>query len=43
MSRKDPADKVIRDIRRKTGKCYSAEKKIHEISHIREAEKALSS
>ena len=28
MSRKDPAEKVIRDIRRKTRKRYSAEEKI---------------
>ena len=28
MSRKDPAEKVIRDIRRKTRKQYSAEEKI---------------
>ena len=28
MSRKDPAEKVVRDIRRKTRKRYSAEEKI---------------
>ena len=28
MSRKDPAEKAIRDIRRKTRKRYSAEEKI---------------
>ena len=28
MSKKDPAEKVVRDIRRKTRKRYSAEEKI---------------
>ena len=41
MSRKDPAEKAIRDIRRKTRKRYSAEEKIRIVLSGRRGEEGI--
>ena len=41
MSRKDPAEKAIRDIRRKTRKRYSAEEKIRIVLSGRRGEESI--